>query len=217
MIHDALTFPFRGVGKYMLIIGGVLSLVLSVAALFPFLGIVIAIGASGYFAAYYFDIVNSTASGKDEACDWPEFRDFWSDLVGPWLCWLSSFVFSFAPLFAVLFFFEPPGVIHVALLIVGFAHLPMALLSVAIFKTMRAAFWLNTIPAVMRCLPQYAVLVVILGFLTIANALVDRVLSAVPVAGWFLGFFLGMYALMVSARLIGLFYRENGEIFNVPT
>ena len=52
VIDDVLTFPFRGVGKYMLIIGAVLSLILWLAASVPFLGIVIAIGASGYFAAY---------------------------------------------------------------------------------------------------------------------------------------------------------------------
>ena len=214
-IEDVLTFPFRGVGKYMLIIGGVLSLILSLGASVPFLGLIIAIAASGYFAAYYFDIVNSTAGGRNEACDWPDFRDFWSDLVGPWLCMLSALACSFAPLLVVGFFIKPPGVIGAALFLIGLAHLPMALLYVAVLRTMRAAFWSNTIPAIRRCLPQYAVLVVIFGLLTIANVLVRRALSNVPVAGWLVSFFLGMYALMVSARLIGLFYRDNSRILEI--
>ena len=215
IIDDILTFPFRGVGKYMLVIGGVLSLILWLGASVPFLGLVIAVGASGYFAAYYFDIVNSTASGKNEACDWPDFRDFWSDLVGPWLCMLSALVCSFAPLLVIGFFLEPPGILKAALLVIGFAHLPMALLSVAVFRTMRAALWSNTIPAIKRCLPQYGVLLVIFGLLTIANVLVRKAISSVPVAGWFVSFFLGMYALMVSARLIGLFYRDNSRILEI--
>ncbi len=213
MIDDILTFPFRGAGKYILVIGAVLSLILQLGASVPVLGIVIAVGASGYFAAYYFDIVNSTASGKNEACDWPDFRDFWSDLVAPWLCMLSAFVCSFAPLLVIGFFLEPPGIIKAALLVIGFAHLPMALLSVAVFRTMRAALWSNTIPAIRRCLPQYAVVTLIFGLLAIANFVVSKVLSNVPVAGWLVSFFLGMYALMVSARLIGLFYRDNSGIF----
>ena len=130
MIHDALTFPFRGIGRYMLIIGGVLSLVISLAAFVPFLGLIIAIGASGYFAAYSFRII-------------------------------------------------------------------------------------NTIPAIQRCFDKYVVLVAILGALTILNILVKRAFSGIPIAGWFLSFFLGMYALMVSARILGLFYREKSRIFNV--
>jgi len=75
MIHDALTFPFRGIGRYMLVIGGVLSLMISLmislATFIPFLGLIIAIGASGYFTAYSFRIINTTAIGEDQACDWP--------------------------------------------------------------------------------------------------------------------------------------------------
>ena len=55
----------------------------------------------------------------------------------------------------------------------------------------------------------------IFGLLTAANALVRKALSGVPVAGWLVSFFLGMYALMVSARLIGLFYRDNSGILEI--
>lgn len=214
MIEDVLTFPFRGVGRYILIIGGVLSLILWFGSAIPILGIVIAIIASGYFGAYYFDIVNSTACGKNEACDWPDYRDFWSDIVAPYLCILSASVCSFGPLLVIGFLLEPNVVIRTALYVIGFAHLPIALLSVAVFRNVRAAFWSNTIPAIMRCLPQYGVLLVIFGIMTIANFGVKKVLSHVPVAGRLVSSFLGMYTLMMSARLIGLFYRDNSGIFD---
>jgi len=217
MIEDALTFPFRGVGRYMLIIGGVLLLILWFMAAFSIIRmirILIPIVASGFFGAYYFNIVNTTACGKDETCDWPDIQYFWSDIFATWLCVLSAFLCSFAPLLVIVFLIEPPVIIRIVLLVIGIAHLPMALLSVAIFRNPRAAFWSNTIPAIMRCLPQYAVLFLIFGLLTIANIGVNKVLSSVPVAGRLISSFLGMYALMMSARLIGLFYRNNGGIFD---
>jgi len=215
MIHDVLTFPFRGNGRYMLVIGGVLSLIISLATLVPFLGYIIAICASGYFAAYSFRIINTTAIGEDKACDWPDFRDFWTDLIGPWLCVLSTLLFSFGPPYLVIFLFDPPRFVVIALLIAGFTHMPMAFLSVAIHQTMGAAFWTNTIPAIQRCIEKYVILLVILGGLTIFYNLFIWAVSGILIVGWFLRFFLGMYALMVSARILGLFYRENSGIFNV--
>ena len=215
MIHDALTFPFRGIGRYMLVIGGVLSLIISFATLVPFLGFIIAIGASGYFAAYTFRIINTTAIGQDQACDWPDYRDFWSDLIAPWLCVLAASLVSFGPSYIIIFRFDPPMHVRTALLIVGFIHMPIAYLSVAINQTMSAALWTNTIPAIQRCIENYIILLVILGGLTVLNIFVKRALSSIPIAGWFISLFLSMYALMVSARILGLFYRKNSEIFNV--
>ncbi|MBN2595121.1 MAG: hypothetical protein JXA81_16580 [Sedimentisphaerales bacterium] len=214
MLHDALTFPFRGIGKYMLVIGGVLSLMISLTSFIPLLGFIIGIGASGYFAAYSFKIINTTAIGQEQACDWPEFTDFWGDLIAPWLCVIAALLLSFGPSYIAIALIDPPSYIKIALLAAGFIHMPMAYLSVAIHQTMGAAFWTNTIPAIQRCLEKYIVVLVILGSLTILNILLKRALSSIPVAGSFISFFLWMYVMMVSARILGLFYRENSAIFN---
>jgi hypothetical protein len=215
MVHDALTFPFRGIGRYMLVIGGVLALMILLASFIPLLGFIIAVGASGYFAACSFRIINTTAIGHDQACDWPDFHDFWSDLITPWLCVLAASVFSFGPSYVVIFLIHPRMYIRIGLLVAGFIHMPMAYLSVAIHQTMGAAFWTNTIPAFQRCLEKYVVILVILGSLTILNILLKRALSNIPVAGAFTNCFLWLYALMVGARILGLFYRENSGIFNI--
>jgi hypothetical protein len=125
----------------MLVIGGVLSLMISLASFFPLLGFVIAVGASGYFAAYSFKIINTTAIGQEQACDWPDFRDFWTDLIAPWLCVLAALFFSFGPSYLFIIIFDPPMHLRIALLIIGFIHMPMAYLSVAIHQTPGAAFW----------------------------------------------------------------------------
>jgi hypothetical protein len=193
----------------MLVIGAVLSLLLSLASYVPFLGLIIAIGASGYFAAYMFKIINSTASGQDEPCDWPEFQNFFDDLLMPWLCMVSATFFSFAPYGLVSIITGHSSVMTGALFVLGFAHLPMAILCVALFGTPRAAFWTTTLPGILNCLPQYFVLVLFTGGLYLLSSLLGNVLNNIPILGWFVSFFLGMYSLMVLGRIVGLFIREN--------
>ncbi len=212
MISDALSYPFKGTGKYILIIGAILSFLVSAASYIPFLGLIIAIGASGYFTAYMFDVINSTACGRDEACEWPGFQDFFSDLVMPWLCMLSASFFSFVPYVLVSILFEDSRLISIAFLVLGFVHLPMAILCVAICRAMRSALWTNTVPIIANCLPQYFILVLVTGGLYLLISVLNNILSNIPILGWFISFFLGMYSLMVSGRIIGLFYRENKHL-----
>ncbi len=62
MISDALVHPLKGSGKYILVIGAVLSLLLSVATYVPILGLILGIGASGFLAAYMFKVINTTVT-----------------------------------------------------------------------------------------------------------------------------------------------------------
>jgi hypothetical protein len=212
MISDALAYPLKGNGKYILVIGAILSLLLSVGGYVPVLGLILAIGASGFFSAYMFKVINATTCGHDEACDWPDYQDIYSDLVVPWLCMLSATFFSFVPYAVMSFMSEEDGILSYILLILGFFHLPMAILCVAICGTMRSAFWATTVPLITRCLPQYFFLVLVFGGLSFINGLLNNVLSSIPFLGWFISFFLGMYSLMVTGRLLGLFNRENGHL-----
>jgi len=211
MISDIFTYPFRGTGKYILIIGAVLSLLLSLGTYFPFLGFILAICASGYFSAYMFKIINSTACGFEEACDWPDFRDFFGDLIVPWLCMLSASFFSFGPYVIISSFFEGAGILSYALLILGVIHMPMAILCVALSQAMRSAFWANTIPKILDSLPQYLFIVLLFGGLSLLSRMLNKALDAIPVLGWFFSYFMGMYTLMVTGRMLGLFYRDNSN------
>lgn len=212
MIGDALKYPFAGTGRYMLVIGGLLSLFVSGGAYLPLLGFIIGIGASGYFTAYMFKIINTTACGYDEPCDWPEFSNVFDDLFMPWLCMASAFFFSFGPCILARIISGWWTFLPVALLILGFAHLPMAILSVALSGTPKTAFWTTTVPQILNCLPQYLVLVLLMGGLSFLGWLLNVVLEEIPILGWFVSFFLGMYSLMVSGRIIGLFVRENRQL-----
>ena len=184
----------------------------SLASLFPVLGLIVAIGASGYFAAYMFKIISATACGQDEPCDWPEFDNFWDDLLIPWLCMFSASFFSFAPYGVVKLISGESSLLPVGLLILGFVHLPMAILCVALSGTPKAAFYSATVPQIRNCLPQYFMLVALMGGLFFLSRIVNEILEGIPILGWFLSFFLGMYSLMVSGHIIGLFVRQNSVL-----
>jgi hypothetical protein len=212
MISDALAYPLRGNGRYFLGIGAVLSLLLSIGTYVPLLGLTFLIGASGFFSAYMFKVIDATALGQDEPCDWPDIRDFFSDIIVPWMCMLSASFFSFVPYFVASCVSEEKGLLSMLLLLLGFAHLPMSILCVATCGTMRSAFWGITLPLIIRTLPQYIVLVLFFGLLSIINVLLEGILNVIPFLGWFISFFLGMYSLMVTGRLIGLFGRETNHL-----
>jgi hypothetical protein len=212
MLNDAIDYPFRGSGKYMLVIGAVLSMFLTLFSIAPVIGIIATIASSGFFASYLFEIVNSTAFGKNEPCDWPDIKDFWSDIFSPWICILSSTLFSLGP-FLLTVILRFPSLIVFGFLLFGLFLLPMSILSVAVYQQALAAFWTVTIPAIKRCLPQYLVLFVIISFITLVNLILIRVLSNIPVFGWIIQFFLDMYVLMMNGRILGLFYRSNKAIF----
>jgi hypothetical protein len=210
MINDLIQYPLKGSGKFIIVIGGILYLMLSFLSNFPFIGIVISIISTGFFAAYFFDIVNSTATGKDEPCDFPDIRDFWSDIFYPYLCIVSAVLFSFSPLLILLFILKIQSslIIYVAL-IFGFIHFPMAVLNVAISQRALGAFWPYTIALIKRCPLEYAVFVVILGLITIIKIVLDSILLKIPVLGIIIIFLLWMYILMLQGRMMGLFYRDN--------
>ena len=212
MISDAFTYPFAGSGKYMLVIGAVLSLFLSVASYVPLLGFIVGIGVSGYLTSYMFKIINSTACGQDEPCDWPEFNNYFDDLIMPALCMLSASFFSFGPYALLSTITDDSSVLPTILLVLGFVHLPMAILCVALQGTLKSAFWATTLPRILSCIPQYFILALLMGGLSFLSGLLNVALDNIPILGWFVSFLLGMYSLMVSGRLIGLFVRDNQSL-----
>ncbi len=75
MITDALSYPLRGSGVIMLIIGTVIAVLLQVATVGPF-GAIALLLFYGYFTAYYYQILQHTATGSDAEPDWPDVTDF---------------------------------------------------------------------------------------------------------------------------------------------
>ena len=163
------------------------------------------------FSPHIFDIINSTATGKNEPCDFPDIRDFWADIFMPCICMVSAIMFSYGPYFLSGFLGIEDSLLNNILLVLGSIHFPMAVLNVAISQNALAAFWPYTIKSIRRCPLQYAVFLIILMLIGIINIILDKILHQIPIIGWFTIFLLLMYSLMLQGRMLGLFYRENQD------
>ena len=126
---------------------------------------------------------------------------------------VSATFFSFAPYGLASIVTDDSRVVTSVLLALGFAHLPMAILCVALFGSLRSAFWATTLPRILSCLPQYFVPVLFIVGLYFLRWFLGNVLSNIPILGWFVSFFLGMYFLMVTGRTNGLLIRANECVY----
>lgn len=92
LARDAVTYPWRRGGAYVLVPGVFLALAFAVASWAPMLGLASTLIGVGYFSAFYFQIVETTIAGRHTLPDWPEFSDFYDDLVRPGLQMAGLFI-----------------------------------------------------------------------------------------------------------------------------
>lgn len=98
LVGDIFTYPLRGGGKWLLIIGTILGVASDIASFAPLLGIIATFLLTGYFCAIYFDIIQTSATGSDEAPHVPELSNIMEDILAPWIKTLIVGLVCFLPL-----------------------------------------------------------------------------------------------------------------------
>lgn len=208
MLLHAFQYPLSKDGWAILIPGGIMALLLSIGSLAPVIGLVAAIFSAGYFASYYSDIIASSINGDENPPDWPVVSNFVEDILWPALAMAGVALISFSPTFLYSLYagkMASSGIIGSLLYFVGCAYFPMAMIAFVMNSSVSAAWPQRVIPAILRCLPEYFVPVVLLIGIKIASVLLEGALSILPV---FLSSaimtLIGFYLLMVQARITGL-------------
>jgi hypothetical protein len=74
-------YPFKGSGTYLIIGGIVFFMIMDFLSVLPLIGIVLGIIISGYMCAFMMKIVVSSADGKSEVPEWPDFTNVWDDIL----------------------------------------------------------------------------------------------------------------------------------------
>jgi hypothetical protein len=208
MLLQAFKYPLSKDGWAILIPGGVMAILLSIGSLAPVIGLVAVIFSAGYFASYYSDIISSSINGDENPPDWPVISNFMEDIVGPAFMMMGVALISFSPTLLYSAYageLAADGIIGSLLYFAGCAYFPMAMISFVMNSSVAAALPHRVIPAILRCLPEYFVPVVLLIGIKILSVLLDGVFSILPVQlsspimtlVWF-------YLLMVQARITGL-------------
>ncbi|MBI5387480.1 MAG: FHA domain-containing protein [Verrucomicrobia bacterium] len=214
-IPGAFIYPFSTNGIFLLIGGTVLFAVLGVGSGFfrgTRIGLAISIVATGYLFAYMQKIISASAQGEKEMPGWPEFGEWWSDIVLPFLLLMWTCLVCFVPAFALLVFGNKQSPLLVpgafGLLVLGGFYFPMALMAVAVTDSFLAVNPAVLVPSIARVIGPYLVTCLLLGVL-FGVSFVAKVLMAVlpvPILPNVVAGFVSLYLLAVEMRLLGLLF-----------
>jgi len=150
LVIDILTYPYRGSGKYILIMCAILSLIAALSGFAPFFGLIASILFFGYFCAVFFQMIQSTATGGKEAPAFPETANIMEDIIHPMLQVFGVIILSFSPYFIYINLSDDHSIVSTALITLGLIYFPMALLAVIILGRLSAANPLIVFPSIFR-------------------------------------------------------------------
>lgn len=216
LLPDAFLYPFRGHGKFLLLIGGLCYWFSGFMAALPLLGLVWAVIVGGYVCAVMIDIIGSSAKGDQELLDWPDFRGFWSDILHPLflvvataaLCFLPAIVLALADIFSD---WDGKTATWIALA-AGMLYLPMGLLAVALCDSVAALNPFLVVTSILKVPVEYLTACVALGLIFALRYSMGAYLTeSLPIFGSLVDTFVWLYFLVVEMRIIGLIYYAKEE------
>lgn len=210
LIGDAVTYPVRKGGMFILVPGIVLSVLLMMGTFAPVLGYG-AMVAMGYFSAFYINVVMSTINGANHVPDWPDVSSILDDIIYPALQMAAASLVAGLPLIIYQLAgneLAGSGLAYLGCLAFAACYLPMAVLSTCFHGDYRTVLPDYVLPAIMRSLPGYLVPVGLLFSLSVMDGLISWLADGIPLIGSLLAMIAGPYVSIVHGRMIGLIYRR---------
>jgi hypothetical protein len=212
LIRDIFTYPFRGGGKAILILGTGLFVAGDLMAFAPGIGIIANFILFAYFCSVYFQIIESTATGGAEAPEFPDSADLIGDLFVPMLRVVAVIVACYAPALIYLLLAAEPGTgVFLAWLGLGVVYFPMAMLAVGVLGYLGAMSPHIVFPAIFRSGGIYWLAVFLLAMLYLGQLFVLNILGGLLIVESLVASLLAMYLLMTNGRTLGIIYRERRE------
>lgn len=212
LLPGAFGYPFKSKGVIMLVLGGVVFLALEFLASWSWL---IGIISTGYLFSYMQRIVAFTAQGEDEMPDFPEFGEWWSDIILPYLLFMGTWLTSFAVAIGVFFLFRDGednstvGPAVIAAIALGAIYFPMALLAVSVSDSFVALSPHIVVPSIFRVFLPYLVTLVFVGLIVglQVGAAVGLEMLEIPILPAVVMGFVSLYLTSVTMRGLGLLFR----------
>ena len=221
---SAFSYPIKGDGIFILVLGGLFLLLLNGAKWVSKFGVgysfmaflFLSVFGGGYLVSYLRKILTASALGENRIPDWPEIDEYWSDILSPFLQLLGTIAVCFAPAVLMMIFgptdSEWLGWAIFLMVLLGAAYFPMAFTAVAMFDSVMALNPLVIIPSIMRIPAAYmftAILfVAILSVRWLGDLLLPKVIQP-PLLWWIVREFISLYLFMVEVRILGLLYRAK--------
>ena len=236
-LPDVFMYPFRGNGLILLTAGTIFFGFLSLLRRAPVSGIgmfaaagkiMVTVISFGYLFSYLQKIILSSAQGDDEMPAWPDFTEYWSDIIRPYLQGMALLLLCLGPALlaggGALVGFGLTGdlpvgtaVLSAGLALIGLSYLPMALLAVAMADSMAGINPLFVIPSILKVPVEYlvacCVLIAVFIVQVVAHVVLGRIIP-MPVLPALLNGFVSLYFLTAEMRLLGVMYHTNKEKLN---
>ncbi len=206
-------------GKYFARFGATRGIGLGTIISMGFLLLITGFGV-GYLTTFLRRVVTSTAMGEKRAPDWPDVSDLAGDVFIPLLQLVATVLACLAPAIIVGMFAEGNEAWGQAAVLVasgwGVIYFPMAFLAVAMFDSLAALNPLLVLPSIAKVPASYLWAVALLGAVVAAKWAGDSLLPKaipIPIVPSVLSTLVGLYLLMVEARVLGLLYLVNKDRF----
>lgn len=223
-VPSAFAYPFKRNGLILLTIGAIVFMLLKFLSGFIAVGgggvlsLIFTVITVGYLFAYMQKIIAHSAQGEDEMPDFPDFGDWWSDIIMPFLLFASTVAVSLLPAIIIFNLMDRNEMAALAFwpaLGIGVFYLPMALLAVAVTDNFLALSPHLVVPSICRVFLPYLVTFLFLASLFSIRMAVEWSVHLVRVtplpltlAATVVMSFLSLYLLMVEMRTLGLFFRS---------
>ncbi len=213
MLGSAFTYPLRDRGWLILLAGIIFFFLAEFLSFIPVISIFIAVFTTGYIVSFLTRVIITSSDGDETLPDWPDFENFYEDIIVPIFRWAFVLAVSFGP--GIFLIYKGMGLAAVAALAVGLVYLPMALTAASIHESAFSANPLVVIPAILKVPIQYTLTTLMLGMLSGVSAYLQwrvegefGLLSGAAILAVFL------YFAVVQCRLMGLLYFANDETIN---
>ena len=229
LLPQAFAYPFRRDGLILLVTGtvffGFLDAITHAPATGPFVVfayvLIVQLFALGYFISYMKAIVATSAYGDQEMPKWPDFANFWDDMMQPILLVAGSLLLCFAPVLIYMYYvdYTLPGLElagFIGLIALGCIALPMCLLSVFLHDTIFALNPLVLIVSAFRVPAEYAIACIVFMMLVglrVLTAHLAELSHIIPILPQVLDEFVSLYLACVEMRILGvLFFTKHKQL-----
>ncbi|NLW49277.1 MAG: hypothetical protein GXY85_00340 [Candidatus Brocadiaceae bacterium] len=216
LIPEAFVYPLRGNGKYLLLMGAVLLSILGLMCMVPIYGFLATFLILGYMASFMFEVVAQSASGHVDMPRWPSLTSFYDDVFVPAAWLIVTFATCMLPFIALLIWGHAVdrdiGPATGILRVVGLACFPMALLGVALNRTVSALNPLAIVAGIARVPLEYAAICTLFVGISAVRALaLPSLIASGPFLGYLLQNGVWIYLTTVQMRLLGLLYYTKAD------
>ena len=212
VLEDILTYAWRGTGRWVLVTCVVLSVINKIVAFAGPVGLVASLLLGGYFAAIYYQLIQSTAVGGREAPEFPDVANVWDDVMLPYFQIIAVTLVSFGPFFVHFILADGEGgALSLALGCLGIGYFPMAMLAVVTLGYTGALSPHIVLPAIVRAGWLYWFAVGMLVLLYLGESMINDALKENWITGFLIMSVVGVYTMMTNARMLGVIYRERSD------